>query len=58
MNSRARAVGLSMMCYRKRESEEGLFGRVPIEGAHGESVIFPVPDGNLLFEIVEGKEFM
>lgn len=51
-------VGLSMMCYRKGERREDLYRRVPVEWAHGESIVFSVPNSELFLEVVEGEELV
>ena len=40
----------------KRRKDE--FGRAPVEGAHGEVVVFSIPDSKLFLEVLEGKEFV
>ena len=40
----------------KRRKDE--FGRAPVEGAHGEIVVFSIPDSKLFLEVLEGKEFV
>ena len=39
-----------------RERIEGLFGRAPVERAHGEIVVFFIPNSKLLLIVGEGKE--
>ena len=40
------------------EIGKSLLWRVPFKGAHGECVVFSVPDSKLVFEIIEGIELM
>ena len=40
----------------KRRKDE--FGRAPVEGAHGEIVVFSIPGSKLFLEVLEGKEFV
>ncbi len=51
-------VGLPMMRYTLRESEESGPGRAPIEGTHGEIVVCALPDCQQLFEVVKGIELV
>ena len=43
-----------MMCYRLSVRKEDSIGRVPVERPHGEIVILPLPDSQLLLKICEG----
>ena len=36
--------------------KKDVFGRVPVEWSHGEVVVLPLSDGQLLFEIIERVE--
>ena len=50
----AATVGLSMMCYRLLVRKEDRFGGVPVERSHGEIVILPSSDRQLLLKISKG----
>ena len=50
----AATVGLSMMCYRLWVRKEDRFGGVPVERSHGEIVILPLSDRQLLLKISKG----
>ncbi len=50
----AATVGLSMMCYRLLVRKEDRFGGVPVERSHGEIVILPLSDRQLLLKISKG----
>ena len=41
-----------------REGRNDLIGRMPIKRTHREIVVFVLPNGELLFEILKGKELM
>lgn len=40
----------------KRERRKRLFGRVPVERPHGEMIVSPFTDSELLFEVLKGEE--
>ena len=47
-------IGLSMMSYRLLVRKEDRFGGVPVERSHGEIVILPSSDRQLLLKISKG----
>ena len=46
------------MCDRKGKRKEDVFGRCPVEGTHGEVIVFSVPDSKLLLEVLKGIKTM
>ena len=41
-----------------RERKEDSFGRVPVERSHGEVIILPLSDSELLFEVLKRIELV